>query len=117
MCGKKISETKMYKNTDVDWKDNYRKNKMSEKTKSLSNKLLIEKNIIKKEDTCLNHKRNRTQETKNESTMKKREQCENINEEVKETEDKKGIEGKELDDYFCKDNQEDQFQYDEIIKI
>jgi len=118
MCGKKISETKMCKNTDVDWKDNYRKNKMSEKTKLLSNKLLVEKNIIKKEDTCLNKKRIRTEESKNESITKKKDEI-RIKENSKDIEDikAKAKEEENENDKISDNNLEDENEYDEIINI
>ncbi len=119
MCGKKISETKMYKNTDVDWKDNYRKNKMSEKTKLLSNKLLIEKNIIKKEDTCLNKKRSRKEESSNETINKKIDEIrikaksnDIVDEKSNKTKEDVSVNDKISDEYIEEEN-----EYDEIIKI
>lgn len=112
MCGKKISETKMYRNTDVDWKDNKRKNEMIEKTKSLSNKLLIEKNIIKNEDKSLKKKRNRTEEKPQEITQKNKREDSHEMKSINETHEEEGKE-KENDINY----NQDEYEYDEIIKL
>lgn len=56
MCGVKVSDMKSYKFTDVDPKDAYRKNKMSEVTKDISKKIIEKKKLIslkkKKEKVC-----------------------------------------------------------------
>jgi cysteine-rich PDZ-binding protein len=46
MCGVKVTDTKLYKFTDVDVKDAKRKNKMKEKTIQISNKILKDKKMI-----------------------------------------------------------------------
>ena len=117
MCGSKISETSMNRNTDVDWKDNHRKKKMCERSKVLSTKLLIEKNIIKKEDKCLKQKRNRD-ESKTITSSKKDKELErnNIDEERKES--VSSVFDENLKEEFGNsEDLVDEYEYDEIIKI
>lgn len=113
-CGKKIVDTKMMKFTDVDVKDSKRKEKMSEKTKKISEKAHLK--LQQKETNKGLKSLNILSKEENSKTAKEKPK-ENIKPVIKldKLDDKKEIE--KIANDVLEDILSDENEYDEVIKI